>query len=383
MIIEQKLNVPFEFPVIFTDDVFSPENLTLANALDRLREAGRRRAAVYVDENVAASRPDITSEIANYFERHNRVLDLAGPPQLTPGGEVAKNDFALAEKWAAQMLDLHLDRHSFVVIVGGGAVLDAVGFAASLVHRGLRIVRVPTTVLAQNDGGVGVKTGVNFRGGKNALGTFAPPFAVINDFQFLRTLDDREWRAGIAEAFKVAMIRDREFFEFLCANAAKLRGREEPAMRHLVRRCAELHLEHIRTGGDPFEMGRARPLDFGHWSAHKLELMSGFAISHGDAVAAGILLDSTYAARHGWLSESDRAALYASLGAAGFPLWREELDREEIFDGLREFQEHLGGELCITFPDGIGARRESHEIDLHAMREAIAELKRHDLSPPV
>ena len=292
-----------------------------------------------------------------------------------------KNDFALVQNFMRWMLDAHLDRQSFVLIVGGGAVLDAVGLAAGLVHRGLRQVRLPTTVLGQNDAGVGVKNGVNFLGGKNALGTFAPPFAVLNDFDFLLTLPGRDWLCGVAEAFKVAIIRDRAFFEELVARAASYPARDFAAMQALVVRCAEIHLEHIRTGGDPFEYGRARPLDFGHWSAHKLELMSGFRISHGEAVAAGVLLDSIYAAHRGWINQLELAAIGEGLRRSGFQLWFPELAERHaggtrvIFDGLRDFQEHLGGELTVTFPLGLGARHEVHEIDLALMERALQELE--------
>jgi len=274
-----------------------------------------------------------------------------------------------------EMLALRMDRHSFVIIAGGGALLDAAGFAASLVHRGLRVIRIPTTTLAQCDGGVGLKNGVNFAGGKNAVGTFAPPFGVLNDFQFLPTLSDRDWRGGIAEAFKVAIIRDRPFFGFLCENAAPLRERAEGPMRRLLQRCAGLHIEHIRIAGDPFEMGRARPLDFGHWSAHKLELLSNFRIPHGDAVAAGVALDSAYAAWQGWIREDDFQRIRGALVRSGFPLWYPEMEDPALLDGLREFQEHLGGDLCITFPFRIGNRREESHMEPKIIREALAWLK--------
>jgi 3-dehydroquinate synthase len=236
-------------------------------------------------------------------------------------------------------------------------------------------------VLGQNDAGVGVKNGVNFLGGKNAIGTFAPPFAVLNDFEFLRTLSLRDWLCGVAEAFKVAIIRDREFFEWLRANAAKFPQRDAAAMQRLVFRCAEMHLEHIRTNGDPFEYGRARPLDFGHWSAHKLELLSRFRVSHGEAVATGILLDSIYAREQGWISAREFGEIEEGLSRSGFALWADELDlRSEtgertILEGLRDFQEHLGGELSVTYPRGIGARHEVHEIDLAKMDCALQELR--------
>jgi 3-dehydroquinate synthase len=376
----QKLSVPFEFPVVFTHHVFAPENPVLRDTMNRLGENRRHRAMVYVDSNVAAADPGLTGRIIAYFRSHAGEIELVGEPEIVPGGEQIKNDLAGVKKMAAAMLDHRMDRHAFIIAVGGGAVLDAVGFAASLVHRGLRIIRVPTTVLSQNDGGVGVKTGINFPGGKNAIGTFCPPFAVLDDFQFLLTLPDREWRDGVAEAFKVSIIRDRAFFDELCRNAPRFRARDFEAMERLVVRCAGLHLEHIRTAGDPFELGRARPLDFGHWSAHKLELMSDFSISHGEAVAVGMLLDCEYAVRKGWLTPDEFARVHTGLAKSGLPVWVDELERTrdgvlEIFDGLREFQEHLGGELCVTYPRGIGARHEVHEVDLALMQEAIAKLK--------
>jgi 3-dehydroquinate synthase len=315
-----------------------------------------------------------------YFSAYPTQLELIAPPIIVPGGEAVKNDFSLVESFMRQLLDAHLDRQSFVIVVGGGAVMDAVGLAAALVHRGVRQVRVPTTVLGQNDAGVGVKNGVNFLGGKNAIGTFAPPFAVLNDFDFLLTLPDRDWLCGVAEAFKVSIIRDKAFFADLLADAEKYPARDFEAMQKLVVRCAEIHLEHIRTNGDPFEYGRARPLDFGHWSAHKLELMSNFAISHGEAVASGVVLDSIYAAKKSWLTQEELSAIRGGFRRSGFRLWFDELDQREpdgtrtVFGGLRDFQEHLGGELTVTFPRGLGARHEVHEIDLALMEEALQEL---------
>jgi 3-dehydroquinate synthase len=259
--------------------------------------------------------------------------------------------------------------------------MDCVGLASALVHRGLRQIRVPTTVLGQNDAGVGVKNGVNFLGGKNSIGTFAPPFAVLNDFDFLLSLPDRDWLCGVAEAFKVSIIRDRAFFAELLGDAEKYPARDFVAMQRLVIRCAEIHLEHIRTNGDPFEYGRARPLDFGHWSAHKLELMSDFAISHGEAVASGVLLDSIYAAKKSWITARELDDIHNGFRRSGFHLWFEQYDEREpdgtrtIFGGLRDFQEHLGGELTVTFPRGIGARHEVHEIDLALMEQALQELE--------
>jgi 3-dehydroquinate synthase len=379
--VQQSIAVSWDFPVTFTHTLFAPENTVLVETLNRLGENRRHRAMVFIDSHVARAIPELAAQVSAYSFAHPEGLELVGTPQVVPGGEAVKNDFSQVEKLMRQMLEAHLDRQSFVIIVGGGAVMDAVGLAAALVHRGLRQVRVPTTVLGQNDAGVGVKNGVNYLGGKNALGTFAPPFAVLNDFDFLLTLPDRDWLCGVAEAFKVSIIRDRGFFEDLVASAEKYPARDFEAMKALVIRCAEIHLEHIRTNGDPFEYGRARPLDFGHWSAHKLELLSNFRVSHGEAVAAGVLLDSNYAALKSWISAEEAAAIGDGLRRSGFQLWFEEYDLREadgtrsIFGGLRDFQEHLGGELTVTFPRGLGARQEVHEIDLALMERALQELR--------
>ena len=379
--IRQQIGVNWEFPVTFTQQLFAVENPVLVETLDRLGEGRRHRAMVFIDGHVADTHPQLAEQVRAYFLAHPQKVELALNPQIVPGGESVKNDFTIVEGFMRLLLESHMDRQSFVIIVGGGAVMDAVGLAAALVHRGLRQVRVPTTALGQNDAGVGVKNGVNFLGGKNAIGTFAPPFAVLNDYDFLLTLPDRDWLCGVSEAFKVAIIRDAEFFDWLCANAARFPARDFDAMQYLVARCAEIHLEHIRTNGDPFEYGRARPLDFGHWSAHKLELLSSFLISHGEAVASGVLLDSIYACAMGWITPDELARVRTGLEASGFALWFAEYDMRDskgertIFDGLRDFQEHLGGELTVTFPRGLGARHEVHEIDLAKMDAAIQELR--------
>ena len=381
-VVRQQITVHWDFPVAFTHHLFAPENPLLRDTLQRLGEARKHRAMVFLDSHVANARPTLSEDIVAYFKAHAEHLELALPPQLVPGGEASKNDFSLVEGFMRLLLENRMDRQSYVLIIGGGAVMDSVGLAAALVHRGLRQIRVPTTVLGQNDAGVGVKNAVNFLGGKNAIGTFAPPFAVLNDFQFLASLGSRDWLCGVAEAFKVAIIRDEPFFEWLCQNAALFPARNFEAMQYLVQRCAELHLEHIRTNGDPFEYGRARPLDFGHWSAHKLELLSQFRISHGEAVASGVLLDSIYAHSQNWISAAQLEAIARGLQQSGFQLWFEELDARSpdgqrlVFAGLRDFQEHLGGELCVTFPAGIGSRHEVNEIDLARMESAIQELRK-------
>src|SRR5207237_994945 len=212
-------------------------------------------------------------------------------------------------------------------------------------HRGVRHVRVPTTTLSQADSGVGVKNGINAFGKKNFIGAFSVPFAVINDFEMLSSLPVRDKRAGYIEAVKVACIRDAGFFEAIERDTARLREFAPQAMEQLIYRCAELHVNHIATSGDPFELGSARPLDFGHWAAHKLEQLSEYKIRHGEAVAVGIALDVVYSRRMGFLDTASSERVLRLIEALGFDLFANELLNVDssgdcvILKGLEEFRE--------------------------------------------
>jgi 3-dehydroquinate synthase len=298
-----------------------------------------------------------------------------------PGGERVKNELFFIEQMQQRLFEHRIDRHSYVIAIGGGAVLDAVGLVAATTHRGVRLIRVPTTVLAQDDSGVGVKNGVNLYGVKNFCGTFAPPFAVLNDLDLLTPLSERDKIAGMAEAVKVALIRDGDFFAWLERHADDLITFERPALAAMIRRCAELHMRQIAHGGDPFETGSARPLDYGHWSAHKLESLTKHHVRHGEAVAIGIALDARYSVLAGLLAEGQDGRICALLEHLGFRLWHPALEAGRpdgslaLLEGLREFREHLGGELTVTLLEGIGRGIEVHEIDEVRMRAAMRWLK--------
>ena len=382
----QKLTVTYDYPVYFTTDVFAPRNTDLLQAITRKEPNRRHRLFVIVERAVCDARPQLLADIGAYVEHHRKRLLLVAAPRVVSGGEAAKNDDALVSDLQKRFNALGLDRQSFVVIVGGGALLDAAGYAAAIVHRGLRVVRIPTTVLAQNDSGVGVKNGINAFGKKNFLGTFAPPFAVLNDASFLRALPRRETIAGMAEAVKVALIRDAAFFEWLQRHATRLAACETEPTAALVLHCAQLHLDHIAISGDPFELGSARPLDFGHWVAHKVESLSGHRLRHGESVAIGIAIDTIYSAASGLLDPEAVEPVLGLLETLGFRLWAPELERvrdgrPEVLDGLGEFREHLGGELTITLLKRIGQGVEVHEMDERLVLRALDELRARDAAP--
>ena len=373
-IIERTIQVTWQHRVLFTDHVFAMTNPTLRDILSRAEEGSPRRALIVLDESLAAQQPGLSAAIENYFKTHPDAATLAATPIICAGGEQTKSSWSAVAELHAAIDRHHIDRHSYLIVVGGGALLDMAGLAAATAHRGVRHIRIPTTTLSQCDSGVGVKNGINAFGKKNFIGTFAPPFAVINDFQLLATLSPRDLRAGYVEAVKVACIRSREFFEVLESNVAALAKFEPTAMRQLIRRCAELHVAHIAGGGDPFEFGSARPLDFGHWAAHKLEQLSNFRLRHGEAVAIGIALDVIYAQRAGLLDAASAERVLHLLETLGFELFSPDLQRAELLVGLEEFREHLGGRLAITLLREIGVGFEVHEMNVSLIREAIVEL---------
>ena len=378
----QEVNVPLKYDVVFTRDLFALENEAITETLPPQKSGKAARCAVFIDANVQKHWPTLIDKISKWCDAHPGVLKMAGPPMIVPGGEAVKNDLLFVQRMTHQYQRFELCRHSYVIAIGGGAVLDAVGLAAAVFHRGLRLIRVPTTVLSQDDSAVGVKNGVNLDGVKNMIGAFAAPFAVLNDALFLTTLEVRDWLSGLAEAFKVASIKDLRLLEELETLAPRLVARDLDAMEHIVKRSAILHLEHIRGGGDPFEMGSSRPLDFGHWSAHKLESMTQYALRHGEAVAIGVAVDICCAGQLGFISMQQRDRVLKAMLACGLILWHPILLKRnavttklQIQDGLEEFRQHLGGQLTLTMPDGLGRKAEIHELPMTVIEKAITHLK--------
>ena len=381
--LRQVFDIRFEYKVFFTTHLFDGNNDVFRSFLRERKSPGAVRKMLFVlDEGFMRHHPDLAQKIRKYLEGEPDIR-LIEEMIFLPGGEATKNSEEYFESIIHAVNKYGIDRHSYLVAIGGGSVLDVAGYAAAVSHRGIRHIRIPTTVLSQNDSGVGVKNGINYFNKKNFLGTFTPPVAVFNDSHFLTTLDDAEWRSGISEAIKVALIKDAPFFNWLEANAAKMAAREMEAMQYQIKRCAELHLQHI-AGADPFESGSSRPLDFGHWSAHKLEQLSNFTIRHGEAVAIGIVLDTVYSFLSGRLKEASMKRVLNVIRALGFPLTDPLLEitdaRSPLLDGLNEFREHLGGRLTIMLLKDIGRGEEVHEIDHSLVRKASEWIKGYSLA---
>ncbi|MEP3380686.1 MAG: 3-dehydroquinate synthase [Maribacter dokdonensis] len=374
--IKQSFQVQYDYQLYFTSGLFVLENQMFVNLIADYKDFEPVKLLFVLDDGVKHHHPSLIPQIEDYCKAHRQTIKYTDTLVL-PGGEQVKNSDTAIESVLKGVNDNKICRHSFVVVIGGGAVIDMVGYAAAIAHRGVKLIRIPTTVLSQNDSAVGVKNSVNAFKKKNFLGTFAPPFAIINDSDFLETLEQRDWISGISEAIKVALIKDKTFFKYIADNAVALKNREMEPMQYVIYKCAEMHMHHIAQGGDPFESGSSRPLDFGHWAAHKMEFMTNYELRHGEAVAKGIALDVTYAQLVGLISEEDLQHILDVMIAIGFDLSlpvQNDDKIEQLLNGIEEFREHLGGQLTITLISDLGIKHDVHTIDMELMSKAITKL---------
>lgn len=371
--------VEFNYKVYFTKSVFDETNPALINYFQSKTVA---KLVFFIDSGVAQHHQNLIYDIQKYCSKHSKI-ELLIEPQIMPGGEEIKNNQSLLEEIYKTIERAKACRHSYIIAIGGGAFLDALGFAAATAHRGLRHIRIPTTVLSQNDSGVGIKNSINHYQKKNFLGSFQPPDAVINDAHFLTSLSQRDWRSGIAEAIKVSLIKDVQFFNWIYEHSHALLERDLPTMQELIYRCAQHHMDHIQHSGDPFEWGSSRPLDFGHWSAHKLEQLTSFELRHGEAVAIGIALDCCYSYKLGKLPESTLNQILTLFHTLGFKIFHPDLLRHldepdhprSIQRGLNEFREHLGGTLTILLLESIASPFETSHLDSNILKTSLKYLE--------
>ncbi len=378
---EDSLDVNFSVPQLLrlrcTRDCFADDWDQVLPLLKT--DSAKARVQIWIDRSVVESNGTVLRNLSKRITESDEFIELVAPIALVDGGEQIKND-ALAIENIFRAIDRDgLDRRSYVFVIGGGAVLDAVGYAAAIAHRGIRLIRFPTTTLGQADSGVGVKNAINAYGKKNWKGTFSVPWAVVNDQTLIANLPDRDFRAGFSEAVKVSLLKSPSAFRFLCDHAKAIANRDWNAVMPAIRSSVLMHLHHITHGGDPFEMQEARPLDFGHWSAHKLEHLTNFRLRHGEAVSIGVALDTVYSHLVHGLDLSDVQRTLKVLTDLGLPLFDNELAEQAIFDGLEEFRQHLGGRLTVTMLRAVGQSINVHEIDQSAMRQAIEVVREQSL----
>lgn len=369
---QEKDSIDASFSVSWTHRLRFSRNAFSDGTLQKLfEELAPLKVLTVIDDGVHTNNSLFCNALHEwiYASKHEHV-----DPLIVQGGEEAKNDMEIVNLVLESLNTNNLCRRSCVLVIGGGAVLDAVGYASSIAHRGIPIIRMPSTTLAQCDSGIGVKNAVNYFGKKNFVGVFDPPFAVVNDNQLLTSLDDQHWRSGLSEAVKVALVKDASFFHEIELCSEKLVERDIETMAGVIKKSAILHFEHITNGGDPFERLDARPLDFGHWSAHKLEQMTNHTLTHGEAVSIGLAIDIRCSVGLGLLDDESACRAISLLQALGLPTAHCDLLDDVLFEGIEEFRQHLGGQLTLLMLKGIAEPIDVHALDASVVRQAIDEL---------
>jgi 3-dehydroquinate synthase len=330
----------------------------LVETLDRHVSAvlPKSRVAIVADEAVAA----IAEQASKALSGSGRV---AGPAILVPSGEGSKS-FAQLETVSRALLDRGLDRKDAVIAIGGGVIGDLAGFAAAIYKRGIPLVQVPTTLLAQVDSSVGGKTGINTSHGKNLIGAFHQPSLVVIDLATLATLPPREFRAGYAEVVKYGALGDAAFFAWLEANRAKVFAKDTDALSTAIATSCEM------KGGivsrDERETGERALLNLGHTFGHAVEAWAGYSgmVLHGEAVALGMALAARFSVGIGVCAEASAKRLAAHLADAGFSTTFGELkaknglaglpDAETLLHYMAQDKKAEGGQLNLILLEDIG-----------------------------
>ncbi len=304
-----------------------------------------RRAAVITNEIVAPL----------YLERLGRALAAAGAQVTTvvlPDGEQTKDWTSLARIFD-RLLEEGFGRDAIVLALGGGVIGDLAGFAAATYQRGVPFLQVPTTLLAQVDSSVGGKTGINHPRGKNMIGAFHQPLAVISDIGALNTLPGRELRAGLAEVIKHGFALDAEFAVWLEANLERLLQRDDVALMHAVRRSCELKATIVAR--DERESGPRALLNFGHTFGHAIEAAQGYRVwLHGEAVAAGMAIAAALSVRLGLLQQGEARRLTAILKRAGLPVANPRIAPERVLELMRSDKKTERGRLRFVLLSATG-----------------------------
>ena len=331
-------------------------------------------AALYAPHLAGGVAALVTNEVVAplYLPRVRAALEAAGArvlPVVVQDGEQAKA-WPVLDRVLDALLAARCGRDTLVVALGGGVVGDLAGFAAAIYQRGVPFLQVPTTLLAQVDSSVGGKTAINHARGKNMVGAFHQPRAVIADIAALDTLPERELKAGLAEVIKHGLALDLEFVLWLEGNIEKLLARERGALVHAVRRCCELKAQIVAA--DEREAGRRALLNLGHTFGHAIEAGAGYgAWLHGEAISAGMVMAAELSRRLGLLGVQDLRRVRALLSRAGLPVAGPKLPPEQLLELMAVDKKASQGKLRFVLLEGLGVAQLRGGIDEALVRQSI------------
>ncbi len=349
----------------------------LAQAGERIAAAAPgAKCAIVTDETVAGHHlPALESSLA--------ATGLHAGTIVLPPGEATKSFSELA-RLSEALLELAIERGDLVVAFGGGVIGDLAGFAASILRRGVRVVQIPTTLLAQVDSSVGGKTGINTPQGKNLIGTFHQPSLVLADLDVLKTLDPRQFRAGYAEIVKYGLIRDARFFDWLERHAGDIFALSPDALGEAVERSCKAKAEIVAM--DERESGMRALLNLGHTFGHALEGWSGYSdrLLHGEAVAIGMCLAFELSVELGLCGADALERVRGHLTAVGLPTRIEDIagearpDAQRLLAYMAQDKKVAGGTLALVLARGIGEAFITRDVAADRLARFLAARLRHD-----
>jgi 3-dehydroquinate synthase len=374
-VLRAELRLEIEFPVTFTRDVFHPDNPVLADSLRRAEPARRQTAFFVVGSAVAAARPQLERSIETYALARPQELELAGRPLVIEGSSPSKSVPANPDWLRSRLCHAQLGRGDHVVAVGGGALLDVVGLAASTLQRGLRLTRVPTTALAQAECSLALRNGVDFFGRRDWLTAFSAPFSVVLDSRFLETLPRRERLSGAAAAARLGLARDADLLRWLDARAETVAlSARGASLETLIARCVRQRLSELAPSSDASFAPR---LELGGWLAARLESLSGCRLSYGESLAIGLAADALASVELAGLPQADADYVLALLEKLGFELWDPALElvsadgRRLALEGLEEARLRFGPNAGFPVIENLGRCRLVDRYDEAAAARAL------------
>lgn len=320
----------------------------------------------------------ITDE--NVFDLHKSFIDKLGNRTIgikviKPGEESKSVDLIL--DIYKELIKCNADRKTAIAAIGGGVVGDVSGFAASTFMRGLNVIHIPTTLLAQCDSSIGGKTGFNFMNIKNIIGTFYQPLLVYIDVHFLKTLSDREYISGLAEVIKYGFACDKNLFHYVEENKLGIKEREMDKLFHIVNQCVKIKGELIEK--DEYDHGLRQVLNFGHTIGHGIESINKFRLSHGEAVAVGMNLEAYMAFRMGYISEIEYKRLANIIKYFGLPTAVEGINIDELLQFMSKDKKKISDGIKFSLPETIGSAIILKEIKQNIIKESILEAIRRQL----
>lgn len=327
--------------------------------------AGRscRRGLIVTDENLSA--------VSKPYGDSLRGSGIATTVELVPPGEASKT-LDRASRIYDRLIELRADRHFAIIAIGGGVIGDLAGFVASTFTRGLPLLMVPTSLLAQVDSSVGGKVGVNHPRAKNIIGSFHQPVGVWIDVGSLETLPDRELRCGLAEVVKYGVILDALFFDELESNADSILARDPRVLRRIVARSCELKAE-VVSKDEREETGLRAVLNFGHTVGHAIEAVAGYGggFQHGEAVAVGMVVECRIAERLGWIGSDVTTRVAGLLSRFGLPTDAPGLDADLLLEAMTRDKKNRDGKIRFVLPRRIGTVELTDEATVEVVRDAL------------